>query len=269
LPIPDDIRPLAQEWRNDLHSTHAWQQHGRAVPGEAGGFQVKCVNTGILGYLKPTRICLPSQPRPAHEKIAYDLAYELNLPVPPVLLYRRPEICDEKRACVSMFAYPEIFTWHQIQSALPGMSAADRKKIDDDMQASSGILAFDYYVGQTDRANPLNIVWGSDATKNISGFCFIDYSFSMNHDGAWSGDKWQTLVHLNLPAGFFDAGTVDITIVRNAVTAIESLPDDKIVEIVNRIDGDYLSGTYRRELLNGLLNRRALVRNVIRTRYPI
>ncbi len=82
-------------WRKVVVTTEEWEPHSdqaRPVRGgtEAGGFLVRSLMTGLIGYLKPLKP-RGNNSRAAYEKIASDLAFEIRVNVPPVVLYRRPD----------------------------------------------------------------------------------------------------------------------------------------------------------------------------------
>src|SRR5689334_18910254 len=86
-------------WRQHAVSPWSWRrctnQAGVLVhptkPGEAGGFMVVSEDLGgCRSYLKPLkRPDHAGQVRAAREKIVSDLAHDLGVSVPPVLLYDR------------------------------------------------------------------------------------------------------------------------------------------------------------------------------------
>src|SRR5438128_351662 len=75
------IDTLAARWRQELFSTHAWQLDGLRTPraGSLSGVWLKACDDAPDGaYLKPTTYPC-TYPAAAREKIAADLAYELNM----------------------------------------------------------------------------------------------------------------------------------------------------------------------------------------------
>src|SRR5262245_48887605 len=75
-------------WRSRVLSAHNWEIVADipADPGEAGGHWVRCTETKRTAWLKPLLRSV-DKPHAAREKIAADLACDLQLPVPPVLLH--------------------------------------------------------------------------------------------------------------------------------------------------------------------------------------
>src|SRR5262249_47205118 len=110
--------PIAgAQWRNEVVSNEIWDKHINPAqpvqPGEAGGFLVRS-GGGVVAYLKPTKD-EPSCPRPAHEKICADLAFEIGLPVPPAVLYRRPNPgAEAKQVVLSLVPHGATYEWQHL-----------------------------------------------------------------------------------------------------------------------------------------------------------
>ena len=73
--------------------------------GASEGFFVRANRFPFTAFLKPTKRFPPHTPWPAVEKIAADLAIDLELPVPPVQLYDRPN-GDEKNLRIGRCSSP-------------------------------------------------------------------------------------------------------------------------------------------------------------------
>jgi hypothetical protein len=87
-----DVRKnVALEWRGIVVSdAEEWHPtDGERPGGESGGFFVRRTKDGALAFLKPNHPSfggMSTVPAAALEKIAADLAFDLSLPVPPVVL---------------------------------------------------------------------------------------------------------------------------------------------------------------------------------------
>ena len=102
---------LAAEWRKHAECPYPWKPCGNSAgvlgtiaKGEGGGLFVGFDELGgRRAYMKPTRKALPMYAKAAREKIASDLASELGVPVPPVLLTTREDrpAGEERNVCVS------------------------------------------------------------------------------------------------------------------------------------------------------------------------
>ena len=229
------------------------------------------MNYPYLAYLKPTKLCPPNHPRAANEKIAFDLAYYLGLPVPPVLLYRRKVENkqgnqEETRTCISFVIYSKWWKWFDIWDSLPDFSESVRNKIKDDLTKCSGMIAFDVFLGQTDRNNSGNVIYGWDPNNTkYSGFGFIDFSYSMNYNDQWDNAKWTNLSKVSIPQFFDDY--LDINLIHKIAEDIANLPDSVIKSIVSRIDEDYLQKPERIKLIGYLIGRKKLIDKFIQSNY--
>ena len=156
MPCPD-IEALKKKWRNDLFSTDPWVRNpvDQFVPGDSRGFRVKHASVPYGGYLKPTKSRAEKNPSlAAHEKIAADLAADLGLPVPPVLLYDRPDAptSEESRCCVSLVMYPKQTAWRLLFKS--ETEVRTKEIVGKDTAAwlapYSGMHVFNLWVGQVD-----------------------------------------------------------------------------------------------------------------------
>ena len=129
----------------------------------------------------------------------------------------------------------------------------------------SGLIALDLYLGQTDRDNHRNVIWGSDP-GNIgeSNFLFLDFSNSMNFLGNWENEKWQQ-INPSAPKILIDA--IDKTVLSETSERIRTLRDSVVTEIVDRVEEDYLSMENKITIKNGLYGRRSLVADYIKKNY--
>ena len=263
LPIHvSELQRLASEWRRQVESQSQWISDPTrpAAPGEAGGIFVRTPGLSYLGYLKPTKIGGPNEPRAANEKIVADLAVDLDVPVPPVLLVRRDPCpsTEESRACVSLVMHAEVYEWQHV-SALSGVAGALTKVA---LARCSGIVAFDTFVGNTDRNNGRNALFGIDPEEPADAtFVFIDHAFSLNINDRWSGNRWTDVPLAAMPDHLRNA--IDKRILRDSLDRIEALADDKIEAIVRRVPDDYMTPAHREVVETGLKARRSLVRPVV------
>ncbi len=97
---------IATRWRDAVMSPHAeWKTSPNKagyVEGMSKGFMVSCCELDRRAYLKPIE---PMGDVAAREKIASDLAFELGVAVPPVVLARRSDLevlLGGKEECVML-----------------------------------------------------------------------------------------------------------------------------------------------------------------------
>jgi hypothetical protein len=138
-----DVETIAKKWRAEVVSEGDWTVVGDPSPTESGAFFVR--SPEAEGFAKPwantTSVAL--KPRAALEKIAGDMAYDLGLPVPPVILWKRPRSTPTSEECVAISARPfRGVTWNL---AGTGQQAKEWLRLlrpaADCRQDSSGILA--------------------------------------------------------------------------------------------------------------------------------
>lgn len=261
-PYPAGVEDIAEHWRRSPHTNLNWsEENDRAQgmnPGEAGGYVVRAPRLSYPAYLKPTKPCPTDRPRAAYEKIASDLAHELQLPVPPVQLYERPDQPDgeEDRCCVSLIMYNEVHNLGQV-NRLPNPLAAE---IDQALTEGSGIAAFDAWIGNQDRSNRKNTLIGVDENEELHAV-FIDHANAFNMRGAWEDGAWDDVSVSRMPGRLQDA--IDWEATLGTVERIEALSAEVITEVVERIPADYMADSHRDVVCEGLLARRELVRPVM------
>ena len=237
------------------------------APGEAGGFVARADGCSCLGYVKPTNRSPDNHPRAANEKIVSDLARAVGICVPPVQLYRRDKNTEghETRACVSMVMYPQFHEWERIVQLGDAAVALARSAL----ARACGIIAFDAYVGNTDRANARNSLFGSDPASPIDDqFVFVDFANSLLHHNHWTTSL--ATKHVVVP-NMFDAikACAHGPTLSQTIQAIEELTDETIDGILARIPEDYMSSPQRELVREGLKVRRALVRPVLATQFNL
>lgn len=259
---------VAQEWRAAAVSRYTWapcKDQTGVKEGEAGGYRVEAEGFDRVCYLKPAKKHGDEEKkhcRAAREKIASDLAFDLGLPqVPPAQLTTRedaPEGCT-KHVVVSLIQYQKQWPWSDIKGTAIqenpiGAALAQA------MARCSALLPFDTWTAQSDHNDhPDNIVWGYDPGKlAASAIVFLDYSNSMGFNGSWAGDGWRAVTKPSWMPLMLQH--IDRKAVRASVEAIEHASPDTIRDIVRRIPKSYLPVEHADAILNGLLERRSLVR---------
>jgi hypothetical protein len=254
--------PVAKEWRNKVTTTDkSWEPTDEERPkGEAQGFFVR---SGTLrAFLKPSRCDPPYTkcPRAAHEKIASDLAHDLSLPIPPVLLIDG-KACggNESAAALSLVMFPEFHKWSSVMDH-PRASPIAHSVLRSSSTDWSGILAFDTWVTNTDRSNENNLLLGTSADVNQDSTrpFFCDYAFSMIQ-ATWPEGSWKTIA----APPFLPVLTqfVDTTALSNAIERIATLTDANIQTIVARIPSTHLSDEHKALIIEGLCFRKTKLKD--------
>ncbi len=263
--LPAAVSQIRRQWREEVCSTDEWRQDTTATlaPGEAGGFRVRCDTCPFGAYLKPTKVSDANTPRSANEKIVADLASDLDFDVPPVLLYRRNNCPpgEETHCCVSLIVYPEQHEWGLIWN-LAAMEAAIRDIVRTSLARYSGNVAMDLWIGQTDRNNNRNAIFGIDPqNKAGGGFVFLDHSYTLNYGNRWAGVGWETVEMIPLPEAFRD--NLDKDVILAACDRIANVPDDAVSAVVQRIPDTFMDAGHRNIVVTGLNGRKARLREFV------
>ena len=257
----------SRDWRAGAFSGLRWEADpARATnPGGAGGFFVYSEPGGHFGYLKPTAVWPDTHPCAANEKIVADLGHEAGLRIPPVQLYTR-DPCpagQESRTCVSLVMYDEVHEWSAMMNLQGPVGAVVRAS----MARDCGIIALDTLIGNTDRNNGRNALFGVDAAAPAEGaFVFLDSANSLNMGNRWDNGNWKTVDVPPMPDLL--RNSVDVAILSDAIDQISAVTDAVIEEIVNRIPDAYMVPDHKRVVVAGLKGRRTLVRPKLKEAFP-
>jgi hypothetical protein len=267
---------LAAIWRREVTLGCRWVEVpntagvlGDVQEGEAGGLFVHADRwPRRRAYMKPRkRDPDPRSARAAREKICADLAFEVGCLVPPVVLARRENgPTQEERACsVSLVMYPRQFPWEQVKKfALSGPPGTELLRERLPTAAATG-LAFDTWVGQTDHNDhPHNIIFGyvphddPSIAATDGDYVFLDYAMALGWRGGWEGNGSNALGIAPFPPAMKAA--IDRGILEGTLERIESLTEETVAEVVNRIPDEYLVAEQREIILKGLHHRRTALR---------
>jgi len=142
----------------------------------------------VNGYAKPSKVDTDPKPYPraAHEKIAADLAFELGLPLSPVVLHRwpgAPPQGNQPFVAISLIPFLNVHKWQHIV-AVPAIAPQMKKEL---TPVASALVPFDTWVDNGDRANEGNLIVSKDGTDLSKPLrvAYIDYSNSMLLRVAW------------------------------------------------------------------------------------
>lgn len=268
---PQD-KTIADHWRSLAHTSWDWRKAASQAggqtdyrPGEAGGFFATCSEfPGRRVYLKPLKL-ESDKYRAAREKIAADLAYDLGLCVPPVLLATRQDAlgAEETNVCVSLVLYARQWSWQQIRQLINAGAQDEITQLASASLADAAALAhvFDTWVDQYDHNDhPHNIVFGytPEMPDKEHAFVFLDYSFSMGLDGRWRNNGYMQINPAGFPLLMKQAITEDA--LEEAISRIQGYPEQKINQIVNKIPESHLDVTDRELIVGGLCYRKDRIR---------
>jgi hypothetical protein len=160
--------------------------------------------------------------------------------------------------------YPEQWEWGKVAILqTDGGVAWDIVKAV--LAKSSGVVALDAYIGNTDRDNHRNAIFGMDKRHPAEDtFMFLDHANSLNYGNRWKNIGWDTVEFPPIYAPMSNA--LDLSLVAVMIARIEALPDNELERIVLRIPDDFMNAEHRQVVLAGLLGRRALVRDTLHKR---
>lgn len=255
---------IRDRWRKEVVSSEEWKPHSDTArpvkPGEAGGFLVRSVQTGSVGYLKPVN-ARAGPSRASYEKVAADLAYEIGVNVPPVVLYQRPDAQPSQPKEVSIsFAPRRAMRWGDLFNIGAadggGKTPAPTARIKQMVADSCGVMALDAWLRNMDRNNVGNAILAYDGDEDPGQLFFVDFANSMDYDGNWSAGANNHQTFQRSPPPLLLAGNAVKSRVEETAKRIADLPDDTVAEIIRRIPDDFLAQVAREKLLVWLLWRK-------------
>lgn len=264
---PVDVTELARAWRDtDTLEDEFFALGDEAENGHRGGRWVGSLTAFAdrRAYMKPR--WLNDAPIAAREKIASDLAFDIGVCVPPVILARRRQCPtgESKQVALSMRLFVEQVEWWRLRRRLrPGsgflhMDLGEMVRQAAPIQAAKAYV-FDCWVGQPDHDNNIrnsNIVLGYDNADESYSLVFFDYEMAFGH-GGW-GDPTQPQPFPEELLELADSDEIEQTILR-----IENLEAEEIGDIVRRVPEDFMRAEDQEELVNALLARRTHLRTMI------
>jgi hypothetical protein len=260
--FPTACELIATNWRACVESSDDWSPKSKpgADGGEASGYFVTC--GPINAYAKPSALDatpLPV-PRAAHEKIACDLAQDLGLPVAPAILKRWATPPEGNQPCVAFVLMPffPVHKWDLVK-AVPGLETTLKYEL---RFAASSMVAFDTWIGNTDRQNGGNLLVNRTTTAAPGSpphAAYLDFSYSLSY--AWRPD-FRTVT----PVGVYPTETKDIdpVTVEGVIGAIEVFSAESIHSIVTRIPDDFLAPAAKSVIADGLLYRQTKIRDALK-----
>lgn len=252
---------LRKKWRDQMMSDHPWRMslNRDLAQGILNGVWVELPSGDEApygAYFKPT--CRCSFPAAAREKIAADLAYDLNVPAVPVLL------CDsnnrfhseQKQCCVSLVTHPQADPWTLIFTEAILGTQLGRRICEQSIEPLSRLAVFDIWIGNPDRDNPGNLLYCHNAEDPANDrFMALDHSAAMGGTKqSWRNAGWSDVTSTPFPEPM--RGLLDKQSMLRAVSDILSLPDNHIQACVGRIPDRYMDETSRYETVTGLIGRK-------------
>jgi hypothetical protein len=247
--FPGHVAVLGDTWMRMVDTRVTWTPTGKTWGSESKPFMVS--DGSVLGIAKPGEAKGDGIARAAHEKIASDLAYHLDLPIPPVVLWRRSPCPAGAHPCcsISAIAYAQPLDLGSNMNLITGPLLDDARRI------TSAIAVFESWIGAQDR-HPGNAIIDADTSGGLR-IAFIDYAHSLSH-------TWKVSPGLNQFVNTFAAsfGGALPTVVEEVVDRIGALMEQAIESVVSSIPDDFMPPADRQLVVDQLLQRRATLRSV-------
>jgi hypothetical protein len=245
-----------RKWFDLVETQDQWKELDRigAVKGESDPIRVENCRTGRMGVAKPGPVKAHQDYfcRAAHEKLAYDLAYLIELPVSPVVLWQEGAPDPYKRGrSISAWAFEQSLTWKAADASgfiTPAQTEAARSII-------SAMRAFHIWIGDLDRDTHQISIDLAAGTGELR-VSFYDHSSSMSY--IWSTDDAETQT---LPTYFPLPDLREIML--ETADRIAALPESQIRDLAMRIKEPYLPDEIRHRILSNLLRRKARLREIL------
>lgn len=260
--FPNEVEAIASNWRGNVLSSTQWSPDGQ--PGQFGGQAsgYKVTSGTVLAFAKPSAIDgeNPPVPRAAHEKIAADLAFDLDLPLPPAILHTwtpSAPVGNQPNVAISLWPFLTVHKWQHIE-ALPQI--ATQVKLD--LARTASVLAvFDTWVDNRDRPNNGNLLVSGDVPGSVQ-VAYIDYSYSMAYG-------WRSGFDNVTPCPMYptDTNDADHAAMRFVLDKIEATSDAIIESVVKRIPEVFLSTADKDLIVAGLVARKLKVRPALQSVY--
>lgn len=267
---------VAATWRAEAHLPYEWRPtKGHCRVGHGGGLIAICQALGRPAYLKPRKPLLPEAA--ALEKVASDLAHDLRVSVPPVVLTDPPEgWVGATEICASLILYGFQLHWgaasHGVQNrpinsmpddpheyaraALRSGTSWGKKILEVVPTSAARAYVFDTWVGQPDHNHPSNIAWGIDLqNEDDHGLCYFDYEMAFGVGG------WTPLTPAPFPEELLSY--MDPEEALKAAEEASIMPSENIRAVVSRVPSRYMPSDRKEDIITNLLERKCLLPKVI------
>ena len=249
--FPTEQMDLCNAWFNTIQTEDSWTELDPIGEGESQAIRVKR-SDGLIGVAKPgvpksDNIC-----RAAHEKIAFDLAHLLELPVPPVILWDRGAAHnDNQYLSISAWAFQQSKKWTNAQQEgiITDVSRTSA------LHVISAMRVFHTWISDTDRKTD-HIQINLKSSQSELGIAFIDHAFSMSY--VWKSDN-----HPSGPSGKYMPDLDNNETMTQVADAIAILADDDIRALINRVPEVYLPDVKKEHIICNLLNRKGRLKNML------
>lgn len=244
--FPPNTEKLALAWRNIAFTEQSWTVIGEIGMGESGALIVE-ERGGLRAVAKPAVGDNGNFLRGAHEKIVSDLAYELGIPVPPVILWREgPGHGRDKLFSLSFWGGFEQFEYWNVAEAHALIDDRVRRSVS---EAVAAIALLHEWISAHDR-KPEHFLIDLAADPDNMGIAVIDHAATMSA-------YWTRPGHGDWPEPYRLAGVPENQAAGNlAALKISSCNDAVIHDICNRIPLEFLPDDRRDIIISNLGSRK-------------
>jgi len=245
---------LRDEWFGIVETPDVWIDRGPMNDGESQSIRVENAATGMMGVAKPGpgKAAEEGHYRAAHEKLAFDLAYLVHLPVAPVVLWRdqAPDIYKRGRS-ISAWTFEQSLKWDEAQN---------RGLITPVLRESAGPIVsamrvFHTWIADTDRKSDHTQVNVDSPEKSLET-AFIDHGNSLAF-------VWKSADHPTPPQAPYMPAPEHSDVMIETAVFITGLEDGEVSRVVNRIGLPYLPADPKAHILANLLARKRNLRAIL------
>lgn len=248
--FPPPVRDRENAWSRSAFGNDRWRRGSRSWSTNSKPFEV--VNQdGLVGVAKPgPNVGEPGLRRASHEKLAADLGYLLELPIPPVILCADGDDFQCHNVAISLWAFPTAIEWNKVAAKLSEERRAMARAV------SSAMAVFDTWTGASDRKTD-HVLVNDDGDSAKLDLAYIDYAFAFSRE-------WKQTNH---PLGALRKAVPipDLYEIHahEMVERIGDLPESAIEAAVSRIPEAFLSESERGTVIQNLLARRGALHGLL------
>lgn len=235
---------ICEQWFNEVETSETWEDKGPVGEGESESRRVEN-RDGLRGVAKPGVVKTDGVWRSAHEKIAFDLAHLLDLPIPPVVLWDRGDDPKLHRySSISAWAFPNAMKWNLAE----GKGLISAASLASAGPVASATRVFHTWISDTDR-KPDHIQIDLDSPDGQLGMAFIDHAYSMSQ--VWKGPNWKA----GASKSYKPIPEIPDVMLQMS-EKIAALNTDNISGIINRIPSQYLPSNAAEHIISNLVSRK-------------
>jgi hypothetical protein len=184
-----DQRQLRQAWFDLRETLDLWEECGPiGDKSESCPIRVRNSTIDLMGAAKPgpCKAAETSHCRAAHEKNAYDLAYLLDLPIQPVVLWPEKAPSEYKRGrSIAAWTFEDSMNWKEADEK--GLISRNQKESAGPI--FSAMRVFHSWIGDLDR-NTGQVRVNMASRGTALELAFFDHSNSMSY--IWTSPDTDT-----------------------------------------------------------------------------